>query len=306
MAMWKDQHILPEFYLRHFVDSDTPAGMKNPYVWRYDLAEQRWQRKGPENKIFKPRYYYAFQNKHNKLENRLEPLLADIESAGATIIRKLKSQALLTEREAEDFSLFLATLMFRTPQSRAATASWLDRELQESVTAQIQHWRENPEEFEEVVRRDRDKSGKSADITIEEVERSKPKFEPRDGTLLGYSMMPTIGLAARLLMMSWRIFFTEPEHWLVICDQPCALILPDGITEATFRGFLTKDIEFHVPLTPNMLFAAFEHGPRCAFGGVLGGELVAQLNREMVGRAKEFIVSPKPSFLGDDRLVGSA
>jgi hypothetical protein len=51
MAMWAKHHLLPEFYLRHFVDPATPAGMKNPYVWRYDLAEQRWQRKGPENKI---------------------------------------------------------------------------------------------------------------------------------------------------------------------------------------------------------------------------------------------------------------
>jgi Protein of unknown function (DUF4238) len=306
MAMWAKHHLLPEFYLRHFVDPDTPAGMKNPYVWRYDLAEQHWQRKGPENKIFTSRYYYAFQNKKKQLVTTLEPWLSAVESRGAALIRQLAFRTPLTEREVEDFSLFIAQLMFRTPQSRVATASWLGRKCQKSVAEQIQHWRENPEEFERGVQRYRDKSGKSADITIEDMERAKPKLEPRDGTLLGHSMLPTIGLAARLLTMSWRIFCTEPEHWLVICDQPCALILPDDITEETFRGFLTKDIEFHVPMTPNMLFAAFEHGPRCAFGGVLGSELVAQLNREMVGRAKEFIVSPKPSFLGDDMLVGSA
>jgi Protein of unknown function (DUF4238) len=225
--------------------------------------------------------------------------------SGAALIRHLASRTPLTQREVEDFSLFIAQLMFRTRQSRAATASWLDRKCQEFVAEQIQHWREHPEEFERGVQRYRDKSGKGADITIEDVERAQLKLEPRDGTRLGYSMMPIFGLAARLLRMSWRIFSTEPEHWLVICDQPCALILPDDITEETFRGFLTKDIEFHVPLTPNMLFAAFDRSPGCTFGGVLGSELVAQLNREMVGRAKEFIVSPKPSFLGNDRLVGS-
>jgi hypothetical protein len=156
------------------------------------------------------------------------------------------------------------------------------------------------------MRRYRNKSGKSADITIEDVERSKPKLEPRDGTLLGYSMLPTIGLAARLLMMSWRIFFTHPEHWLIICDHPCELSWPDDITEETFHGFFNKGIEFHVPLTPNMLFTAFDYSPSCAFNEFLPSGLVIELNRRMVARAEQFIVSPKPSFLGDDMLLGSA
>jgi Protein of unknown function (DUF4238) len=306
MTIAKDQHILPQMYLKHFVDPDTPPGME-PYVWRYDLAEQRWQRRAPK-KVARKRYYYAFQNKNNQLVNTLEPRLSPIESRGATLIRKLASRTSLTEREAQDFSLFIAQLMFRTPQSRVATASWLDRKCQEFVAGQIQHWRENPEEFEEVVRRDRDKSGKRVDITIEDVERSKPKLEPRDGTLLGYSMMPTIGLAARLLMMSWRIFFTHAEHWLIISDHPCELGWPDEmtedeITEETFRGFCIKGIEFHVPLTPNMLFTAFDDGPSCTFGEFFGRELVVQLNQHMAARAEEFIVSPKPSFLGDDVLT---
>jgi hypothetical protein len=137
MTVGKNHHILPEMYLKHFVDPDTPAGMKNPYVWRYDLPEQRWQRKGPESKIFTSRYYYAFQNKNKQLVNTLEPALSAIESSGAILIRKLVTRTLLTEREQQDFSLFIAQLRFRTPQSRAATASRLDRRCQEFVAGQI-------------------------------------------------------------------------------------------------------------------------------------------------------------------------
>jgi hypothetical protein len=300
MTIAKDQHILPQMYLKHFVDPDTPPGME-PYVWRYDLAGHRWQRRAPK-KVARKRYYYAFQNKNKQLVNTLEPLLADIESHGATLIRKLASQTPLTEREQENFSLFIANLIFRTPQSRAATVSWLDRKCDEVVAGQIQNWRENPGEFTALLTKYCGNSGKHVDISIDDVERSRPKLVPRDGTLLGYSMMPTIGLAARLLMMSWRIFFTQAEHWLVICDQPCELGWPDDITEETFRGFLNKGIEFHVPLTPHMLFAAFDDGPSCTFGEFLGSEVIAQLNRRMAGRAGEFIVSTKPSFLGDDVL----
>jgi hypothetical protein len=304
MTIAKDQHILPQMYLRHFVDPDTPPGME-PYVWRYGLAEHRWKRRAPVNVAVK-RYYNAFRNKNGQLVNTLEPALSPIEERGATLIRKLASRTPLTEREAQDFSLFIAQLTFRTPQSRAATTSWLDRRCEEFVAGQIQHWRENPEEFEALVRRYRDKSGKSVEITIEDVERSALKLIPGAGTLLAYSMMPMLGLSARLLTMTWHIFFTQIEHWLIICDHPCELGWPDDITEGTFRGFLTKDVEFHVPLMPNMLFAALDHGPDLAFDGFLPSEMVVQLNRRMAGRAKEFIVSTKPAFLGDDVLKGSS
>jgi hypothetical protein len=55
-----------------------------------------------------------------------------------------------------------------------------------------------------------------------------------------------------------------------------------------------------------MVFVAFDHGSGLAFDGFLPNEMVVQLNQRMVRRAKEFIVSPKPSFLGDDILPTSA
>jgi hypothetical protein len=68
---------------------------------------------------------------------------------------------------------------------------------------------------------------------------------------------------------------------------------------------LTEDIEFHVPFTPNMIFAAHDDGPNRAFGGFLGCEDVVSFNRQMAKRAERFIVSPKSSFLGDDVLLNS-
>jgi hypothetical protein len=291
MSIAKNQHILPQMYLKHFVDPNTPPGME-PYVWRYDLAEHRWQRRAPK-KVARKRHYYA----------RFEPLLAEIESYGAIVIRKLASRTPLTVREAQNFSLFIAQLMFRTPQRRAATVSWLDRKGEEFVAGLIQHWRETPEEFAALLRRYPDKSGKRVDISIDDVERSEVKLVPTSGALLKFSMMPMVGLSARLLTMTWHIFFTQTEHRLIICDQPCELGWPDDLTEETFRGFLTKDIEFHVPLMPNMLFVALDHGPGWAFDGFLPREMVVQLNRRMAERAEEFIISSKPSFLGDDVLA---
>jgi hypothetical protein len=78
--------------------------------------------------------------------------------------------------------------------------------------------------------------------------------------------------------------------------------LPDEITEETFRGFLTEGSEFHVPLIPNIIFAAHDNGPDRAFGGFLACEDVVILNARMARHAERFIISPQSSFLGDDVL----
>ena len=74
------------------------------------------------------------------------------------------------------------------------------------------------------------------------------------------------------------------------------------IARESFRGFLTKDAEFHVPLSPHLIFAAHDHGWDPAFGGQLSREDVARINRRMVQRAERFLVSQKPAFAGDDVL----
>ena len=303
MTIAKDQHFLPQFYLRQFVDPDTPPDME-PYVWLYDLAERRWRRRAPKN-VAALRHYYAYRDKDKQLVNVIEPHLADVESLGATLIRKLASRTPLTEREQLHFSLFIAQLAVRTPQSRFITELFLERKGRDVIAAMIRRWRENPKEFEASQHKYRDRTGKNADFSIDDFEKHAPRLVPNDVGLLAYSMIPSIGLTERLMGMTWRIYFTQPEHRLVICDHPCEVAFPDEITEETFRGFLTEDIEFHVPLTPNMIFTAYDDGLSRAFGGFLGCEDVVSLNRRMAKRAERFLVSPKSLFLGDDVLLNS-
>ena len=102
--------------------------------------------------------------------------------------------------------------------------------------------------------------------------------------------------------MTWQFYFSKEGYRLIICDHPCDFSLPYAVTEESFRGFMTKDAEFHVPLTPNLLFAAHDDGFGRVFDGPLSREDVATINRRMVHRAEQFIVSTKPAFLGDDVL----
>ncbi len=301
MTVAKDQHFLPQFYLRRFVDPDTPLGME-PYVWLYDLAERRWRKRAPKN-VASLRHYYAFRDADNQLINVLEPNLATVESLGATLILKLAARKPLAEREQLHFSLFVAMLTVRTPQSRELTECFLRRKGREFIAAMIQRWREDPEEFAASQRAYREKTGKEFGMGIDELEKHAPELVPNDAGVLGFSMLPAFGLMQRLLGMTWRFYSTEQEDRLIICDHPCDFALPQAVTEESFRGFLTNDAEFHVPLTPNLVFAAHDDGFGRAFDGPLGREDVARINRRMAHRAEQFIVSTKPAFVGDDVLV---
>lgn len=301
MTVAKDQHFLPQFYLREFVDPDTPPGME-PYVWIYDLAKRRWRKRAPNN-VASLRYYYAFRDANKQLINILEPNLATLESLGATLIRKLANRKPLAKSERLRFCFFIAILCVRTPQNRELTERFLKRKGRGLIAALIQRWREHPEEFAVSQRAYREEIGKEFAIELDELEKHAPELVPNDAARVGYSMLPAFGLMERLLGMPWRFYSTEQEERLIICDHPCDFAPPQTVTEESFRGFLTKDAEFHVPLTANLLFAAYNDDFDCTFCGPLNREEVARINRRMARRAEQFIVSNRPAFVGDDVLV---
>lgn len=98
-----------------------------PYVWLYDLAARRWRRRAPKN-VAVLRHYYAYRDGDAQLVNVIESRFADVESLGATLIRKLVSRTPLTGDEPLHFSLFIAQLAVRTPQHRPRGGEWLDDE----------------------------------------------------------------------------------------------------------------------------------------------------------------------------------
>lgn len=192
MTVAKDQHFLPKFYLRQFVDPDTPPGME-PYVWLYDLAERRWRERAPKN-VALLRYHYAFRDEYEQLINVLEPNLATVESLGAILIRKLAARKPLAEREQLHLSLFLALLTVRTPQSRELTESFFRSKGREFIAAMIQRWREDPEEYAASQRAYQEKTGKKFAMAIDELEKHAPELVLNDAGVLGFSMLPALGL----------------------------------------------------------------------------------------------------------------
>lgn len=114
----KFQHYIPRFYLENFTD-------KNGRVWVYDKKLKRSYATNPTN-IAGETYFYDVP----KLEERLgipqfvEKFLQPFESDAAIIITswlaKLKDKTCfyICDDEREAFSIFLITLLIRTPNHR--------------------------------------------------------------------------------------------------------------------------------------------------------------------------------------------
>lgn len=300
MTIAKNQHFLPKFYLRNFVDPDTPAGQE-PFLWVFDLSTHEWRRRSPKN-IAALRYYYAYRDESDQLVNLLEPAFNKVETQGAILIRKLQDNVRLTLEEQVIFSSFVALLTVRTPQHRELTKRYAESSGQDVINDFIQNLVENPDKFEAARRRHEEKTGHSIDLN--HLKQNPPSLKPNEAGILTYSIIPFKALTERLMGMTWRFYFTENEDKLIICDHPCDLAYPEDITEESFRGFFTEGIEFHVPLTPNLIFTAYDGGFDRASGGLLSREDVTGLNSRMAHRAEQFVVSTKPTFLGDTVLEG--
>lgn len=300
MTIAKNQHFLPQFYIRQFIDPDTPSGW-DPFVWVFELSENRWRRRAPK-KVASLRHYYAYRDENNQLINLIDPTFTAIESLGANLIRKLEVRETLTEKEQRQFSFFVALMTIRTPQHRGATEHFIKHAGQNVVASMIQRWREFPEEFDMLKRNYAQKIGQKYSMNIDDFELHAPEIALNDAGIIGYSLSPVIWLAARLMEMTWTFYSTQVEDRLIICDHPGDFTLPDVIIEDLFLGFFTQDVEFHIPLSPNMIFAAHDDGASRRFGGPLDHEQVVKLNQRMAMRAEKFIVSTQPTFLGDDIL----
>jgi hypothetical protein len=77
MQQPKKQHYVPRFYLREFVDPDTPAGHE-PYVWVFSKNGNLEERRAPKN-VFWETDLYTFEVAGAK-QYDLEKFLSEIES----------------------------------------------------------------------------------------------------------------------------------------------------------------------------------------------------------------------------------
>ena len=124
MSDAKKQHYVPQFYLREFLDPNTPSEQE-PYVWVFSKDGKTKQRRSPKNILWETDLYTFDLGgaKHYELENAL----SRIESDFAEVVRKkIKRQLPLTAQEHEALCQFVATMLQRTVRQKDNQESFYD------------------------------------------------------------------------------------------------------------------------------------------------------------------------------------
>src|ERR1039457_186035 len=115
MDIKRKQHILPESYLKHWVDGATNVAGKTPMVWTFTKDAKRKRLKPPASGHFWRDYFYDLISTSNERRQDLENLLGKIEGSMARIVdqRVLQKRA-LNRAESEELDLFVACMFMRT------------------------------------------------------------------------------------------------------------------------------------------------------------------------------------------------
>jgi len=118
----KNQHIIPQCYLKQFVDPNTPAGYE-PYVWIFERDTKLGKKKAPKNILAETDFYTLEGGDYS-----IEKTLAQIESEYSVIFeKKIKNKLPLTPYEHAIFCAFVAAMLQRTLKQKEHIENQMDQ-----------------------------------------------------------------------------------------------------------------------------------------------------------------------------------
>lgn len=122
MSEPKNQHIIPQCYLKQFVDPNTPTGYE-PYVWIFERDTKVGKKKAPKNILAETDFYTLEGGDYS-----IEKTLAQIESEYSVIFeKKIKNKLPLTPYEHTIFCAFVAAMLQRTLKQKEHIEKQMDQ-----------------------------------------------------------------------------------------------------------------------------------------------------------------------------------
>jgi hypothetical protein len=251
MADHKDQHFIPQCYLKAWCDPDTPP-KHTPYVWVFPKDGSESRKKAPEN-IFYEKDMYTIEEADGARNLVLEHGLHELETRFTQIRnRRLRQRESLTAEELIILCEFVAALDARTKARRDHEAK---------------HWNQLLKQMEKL---------------REEAKKSPAKFQrrielPPTGPTLNYdqvkqiaakpmqhSLVPmTKSLTSFLVQMDLAIMETDDSVGFITCDHPCIWFDPEAYKTPLadqVPALMYKSTEIRIPISPNQMLVFNQKG----------------------------------------------
>jgi hypothetical protein len=124
MDIKRKQHILPESYLKHWLDPATKVAGKTPMVWKFTKDKKQKEPKPPAAGHFWRDYFYDLISTSGERRQNLENLLGKIEGSMARIVeQRIFQKHSLNQIESEELDLFVACMFMRTERMKNTVTS---------------------------------------------------------------------------------------------------------------------------------------------------------------------------------------
>ena len=269
MSEPKNQHIIPQCYLKQFVDLNIPSG-QDPYVWIFEKGSKKGKKKAPKN-ILKETDFYTLVIEGGEKNYTIEKTLSQIESEYALVFdNKIKSKKPLNNYEHVVLCAFVAAMLLRT---------FKHKENIESMYDQIIEHVEAMEEAHGI------KPKKSLAM-------KKDKENAHKITLI--QLLPTF--VNTLARMNLAFLCSNKKGAFITSDAPCYLFnsrLQWEVQHLIAPAFGQKHVEIRMPLSPEIsLCFSWAYNIR----GYLevDTDWILELNRSLLGHSHQYFIANSP------------
>jgi len=286
MFDYKNQHYLPQFYLKGFTDPAAPGQLQV-----LKKGHQHWMKRGTKN-VASEEYLHSFKEENGEMNHDVEKTFSQVEGLWKPILDKIlhgdRSRIVpeLTLEEEGGFAYFVMAMWHRVP-------------------SQVEHWNNQWSEVMNFALRIQ----QAHDPKLKDVDLDANKVQMNPLLTLLSSMGAAMKLAVEIVPMEWRFVYTTPPHFFITSDHPVALVDPTKREHTYGTGLMHENAELTLPLSREMCFFGGwkSHMPELlrSTRAVLPAPdgFVEQINQRTVMAASREIIAPRREFPSDTKII---
>jgi hypothetical protein len=267
MSEPKIQHVIPQCYLKQFVDPNTPADQE-PYVWVFERDSKKGKKRAPKN-ILTETHIYTFEVKDVGKDYGLERTLAQIESDYASVFEQSISRKVpLNQKEHAILCAFVAAMLQRTMKQKQHIEDFYDR-----LKTMVEHMEKA--------------HGIAPELSLE-LAREKED---------AHKMMLILGLpyiTSMLGKMNLAFLCADRPSSFITSDAPCSLFNPELQWQRVYGpGLGQRHVEVSMPLSPEIsVLFSWVNNVRGYLG--IDQDAVHEFNRMVFGHSHEYFIANSP------------
>lgn len=273
MSKPKNQHIIPQCYLKQFVDPNTPSGQE-PYVWIFDRGDKKGKKKAPKN-ILSETDFYTLKVEGGEKDYSIEESLSQLENEYSSVFeKKIKHKIPLNDYDHVVLCSFVAAMLERTQRQKENIEGFFDQLIKIADDLEKAHGA---------------KPKKSSEL----------KQAKEDAHKL--SMVQIIPKITQIpLKMNLAFFCASRRGSFIASDTPCFLFNEKLQWHRFYApGLAQKHVEVRMPLSPEISIS-FSWINNLRGYLEIDTDLIHECNRMIVGHSHEYFIanSPKKSAGG--------